>query len=193
MTPMQKIGLLALNEKRIKVFTSMELVINFAQTGKAYLTGLALTDDPASLGVSMLQFNNQNTNPDIIHSGPIEMTDKTKSPAVPETEPNETSAGILAAAKAIVTQIFASQPKPTEVAAPAPAPESFSEAVEVIKDMATGMAEFKKISDERDVKYDELKSNFDSLQKEFAALKTTPVEPGRPDHSGAEGYTSAGY
>lgn len=183
--------LLALNEKRIKVFTSMELVINFAQTGKAYLTGLALTDDPASLGVSMLQFNNQNTNPDIIHSGPIEMTDKTKAPAVSETETTETSAGILAAAKSLVTQLFANQPKPE--AAPAKEPESFSEAVEVIKEMASGMAEFKKQADRRDEEYSALESKFDALQEEFAALKGTPAQPERTDHAGAESYKSAGY
>lgn len=185
--------LLELNEKRIKVFTSMELVINFAQTGKAYLTGLALTDDPASLGVSMLQFNTQNTNPDIIHSGPIEMTDKTKSPAVPGTESNEPNAGILAAAKAIVAQVFAIQPKPAEVPAPVPAPESFSEAVEVIKDMATGMAEFKKMADERDAEYRRLKTSFDNLEAEFSALKNTPDAAERQAHAGGESYTSAGY
>lgn len=41
---------------REKVFTSMELQKNFANTGKTYLIGLALTDSPASLGTSMLKF-----------------------------------------------------------------------------------------------------------------------------------------
>lgn len=184
--------LLTLNKKRIKVFPSMEIKTNFAQTGKAYLTGLAITDDPASLGVSMLQFSRKkpNPDPDTIYSEYIEMTEKTTPPAVPDTEP---TAGILAAAKAIVAQVFAIQPKPAEVAAPAPAPESFSEAVEVIKDMATGMAEFKKMADERDAEYSKLKTSFDNLEAEFSALKSTPDAAERQDHAGGESYTSAGY
>ena len=33
-----------------KLFTSMEVNTSFADTGSAYLVGLAVTDDPASLG-----------------------------------------------------------------------------------------------------------------------------------------------
>ncbi|MDU3935344.1 MAG: GPO family capsid scaffolding protein, partial [Serratia liquefaciens] len=40
-----------------KVFTSMEIRRDFAKTGKAYLVGLAVTDDPASLGTEMLEFS----------------------------------------------------------------------------------------------------------------------------------------
>nr|DAQ11812.1 MAG TPA: capsid scaffolding protein [Caudoviricetes sp.] len=40
-----------------KLFTSMEVNTSFADTGKAYLVGLAATDDPASLGTEMLQFS----------------------------------------------------------------------------------------------------------------------------------------
>jgi hypothetical protein len=40
-----------------KVYTSMEIQPNFANSGKAYLIGLAVTDDPASLGTEMLEFS----------------------------------------------------------------------------------------------------------------------------------------
>lgn len=39
-----------------KVYTSMEIAANFANTGKCYLVGLAVTDDPASLGTEYLEF-----------------------------------------------------------------------------------------------------------------------------------------
>ncbi|CAI1149173.1 GPO family capsid scaffolding protein [Serratia ficaria] len=39
-----------------KVYTSMEIRPNFANTGKCYLVGLAVTDDPASLGTEYLEF-----------------------------------------------------------------------------------------------------------------------------------------
>ena len=41
---------------REKVFTSMELMKPFGDTGKAYLVGLAMTDSPASMGTTMLKF-----------------------------------------------------------------------------------------------------------------------------------------
>lgn len=40
-----------------KVFSSIEIAPNFANTGKAYLYGLALTDSPASLGTEVLKFS----------------------------------------------------------------------------------------------------------------------------------------
>ncbi len=48
--------LVALNKKRKKVYTSMEIDHNFSGKGKAYLVGLAVTDSPASLGTEMLEF-----------------------------------------------------------------------------------------------------------------------------------------
>lgn len=48
--------LIALNKAGQKVYTSMEIQPNFANTGKCYLVGLAVTDDPASLGTEYLEF-----------------------------------------------------------------------------------------------------------------------------------------
>ena len=50
-------SLVALVKKGQKLFTSMEVSPKFADTGKAYLVGLAATDDPASLGTEMLVFS----------------------------------------------------------------------------------------------------------------------------------------
>ncbi|MGP2470710.1 GPO family capsid scaffolding protein [Yersinia sp. 2540 StPb PI] len=44
-------------KKRQKVYTSMEVNTKFADTESAYLVGLAVTDDPASLGTEMLSFS----------------------------------------------------------------------------------------------------------------------------------------
>ncbi|MCL1074817.1 GPO family capsid scaffolding protein [Shewanella dokdonensis] len=49
--------LLAMNKARQKIYTSVEIDPNFAKTGKCYLTGLAVTDSPASLGTEMLAFS----------------------------------------------------------------------------------------------------------------------------------------
>lgn len=50
----------AMNKARQKLFTSIEVHPKFADTGEAYLTGLAVTDSPASLGTEMLAFAQQN-------------------------------------------------------------------------------------------------------------------------------------
>jgi len=50
-------SLVELVKKCQKLFTSMEVSPKFADTGKAYLVGLAATDDPASLGTEMLTFS----------------------------------------------------------------------------------------------------------------------------------------
>ncbi|MDR6642756.1 hypothetical protein J2X57_001968 [Luteibacter sp. 1214] len=52
--------LVAMTAKGQKVFTSIEVNPKFAQTGKAYLMGLAVTDNPASLGTEMLAFSASN-------------------------------------------------------------------------------------------------------------------------------------
>lgn len=49
--------LVALSKARQKVYSSIEFSEKFADTGKAYLMGLAFTDSPASLGTEMLQFS----------------------------------------------------------------------------------------------------------------------------------------
>lgn len=48
--------MVALAKKRQKIYTSIEVNPAFADTGEAYLVGLAATDDPASLGTDALQF-----------------------------------------------------------------------------------------------------------------------------------------
>ncbi|MDU5488359.1 MAG: GPO family capsid scaffolding protein [Serratia liquefaciens] len=54
MTPLDE--LVAMVKAGQKVYTSMEIRPNFANTGKCYLVGLAVTDDPASLGTEYLEF-----------------------------------------------------------------------------------------------------------------------------------------
>lgn len=50
-------SLIEMNRKRQKVYTSVEINPNFSDMNSAYLVGLAVTDNPASLGTSMLEFS----------------------------------------------------------------------------------------------------------------------------------------
>ncbi|AZC72348.1 GPO family capsid scaffolding protein [Pseudomonas chlororaphis] len=49
--------LLYLNDRGQKLFSSIEITPNFRGTGKAYLTGLGVTDEPASVGTQELYFS----------------------------------------------------------------------------------------------------------------------------------------
>lgn len=51
--------LLELNRAGQKIYTSIEVQPKFADSGKAYLVGLAVTDTPASLGTEALSFSAQ--------------------------------------------------------------------------------------------------------------------------------------
>ncbi len=53
--------LLDYNASGQKLFTSIEVLENFAKTGKAYLGGLGITDQPGSLGTDRLSFSRKET------------------------------------------------------------------------------------------------------------------------------------
>lgn len=53
--------LMSLHDQGQKLFTSIEVWPNFGDTGKAYLTGIAVTDAPASLGTEPLRKYCKNT------------------------------------------------------------------------------------------------------------------------------------
>ncbi|WP_237673705.1 GPO family capsid scaffolding protein [Vreelandella profundi] len=49
----------AINKKRQKVYSSIEINHKFGDTDQAYLEGLAVTDSPASLGTEMMKFSRE--------------------------------------------------------------------------------------------------------------------------------------
>jgi len=51
--------LLMLNDQGQKLFGSIEITPNFRGKGKAYMTGMAVTDEPASVGTQELYFSNK--------------------------------------------------------------------------------------------------------------------------------------
>ena len=56
-----------------KLFFSMEITKNFAGTGEAYLTGLAATDAPASLGTTCARFSKEPGNIEKYVAEPVEL------------------------------------------------------------------------------------------------------------------------
>lgn len=63
--------LIEINKKAQKIYSSIEMIPNFAGTNKAYCIGLAVTDSPASLGTEALKFS-QNFNIETFKSEALE-------------------------------------------------------------------------------------------------------------------------
>ncbi len=118
--------LLAINKRKQKKYTSIEVAEDFGGTGKAGLVGLAVTDNPASLGTEALSFSAlkpmfdaRKQNPNNFFTAAIE------ADIVMEGTPTD-GAGVADAIKAgfasLATMFSRTEPeKPKEEAKPKPA------------------------------------------------------------------------
>lgn len=68
-----------------KLFTSMEITFDFRKSGKAYLTGLGATDDPASVGTTEVRFSKSADKLKAAVSPFVEAETKTFTDQQPET------------------------------------------------------------------------------------------------------------
>lgn len=172
--------LIKINADRQKVYTSIEINPNFAQTGKAYFQGLAVTDSPASLGTEMLQFAAQqgDKNPFASRKADkgnfiseaqetaIEFEDKPEAPAGEH-------AGLFAAATAFFKQFTpkkegeAETPPPAQPNPPAQPPANdnaaFAQFADAMGKMSAGMEAFTK----------KVETDLGTLRQDFTNLKTS--------------------
>ena len=158
-------SLIALNQKKQKVYTSIEVDENFANKGSAYLIGLAVTDSPASLGTEMLQFAaGAKVNP---------FSDKKQRPenlftAAQEValefeeikEPQSYSAGLLDKVK----NMFKTQDKKSV--------ESFSEQEQAIVEIAQETANQGQVVSKLETDFTDLNTAHEQLKTDFNELKT---------------------
>ena len=197
-----------------KIYTSMEITPDFANTKKAYLTGLAITDKPASLGTTANYTAAKHRAGEKFFSAyraaepkEIVMNENQNDPALTEQE----AEGIFAR---LFKKYFAdTAPAETEAAATAPAePEAAAtapaepEAAATVPEEPEAAAEYALKLGELTEKYSRAAALFDkldgeieaaraetaALRAEFDAFKvdidTRPVSGNRADHTGtAEG------
>ena len=81
------------NSEDLRLFFSMELTHDFAKTGKTYLTGLATTDRPASLGTSEAHFSRQDD--DMVFRGGAEEIAASEFAVMPEPESKNIVAAVV--------------------------------------------------------------------------------------------------
>lgn len=195
-------SLVAMNKAGQKLYTSIEVDPNFADTGEAYLVGLAVTDTPASLGTELLTFAQQNpgvnplagrkTSKDTLFTAAAEFTLEL------EAEQSEAVTGPLATAlekfTAVMTKLMGNEK-------PAPAVQQHSTQVPDVVAALTAMQDMAQAFTQQQAqdakKLDELASKFNQLQAEHKDLvtKLSTQEQGtpRPTASGGDGYVQADY
>lgn len=161
-------SLIAINKKKQKVYTSMEVDENFAKTGSAYLIGLAVTDSPASLGTEMLQFaagaqvnplNDRKQRPENLFSAATEVSIEFEEVKTQRSY----SAGLLDTVK----KLFTKQEKAEQKSA-----ESFSEQEQAILEIATETSKQGEAVSDLEEKYNSLNTAHEQLQQDFNELKT---------------------
>ena len=166
---------IAANKAGQKVYTSIEIVENFAGTGEAYLVGLALTDSPASLGTERLNFTAQPADATYTAQPFTPMGQKAHAFAVGmahpvelkftengETENDTEAKGFFAELKNALLSAFAAQPQKTQTGLN-----------EGLKETLTAFAATtaQKLQ-EMQTALDEQKQAHDTLATQFASLKT---------------------
>ena len=162
-------ALIALNKEGQKVYTSVEIDTNFANTGKAYLVGLAVTDNPASLGTEMLSFSHNGLNArklkaDNIFTAAIE----TELEFVEETQSIfEKIKGLFAKKEKSDDERFSDQTQAIELLA-----EQTKETLEKLTALSSDLAK-------QQAEIEEMKAGNAEIQATFAELKK-PVEPENP-------------
>ena len=186
-------ALIALNKKGQKVYTSIEVNPKFADTGKAYLVGLAITDSPASLGTEALSFSAQHgtlasrkQDKDNLFSAAEE--------AQLEFEEITDQPSAFAAIKARVSEfINKSKDKEGKDAA------NFSDIGEALESLVTLATQQAEKADASATAFAALQTQFTSLDDELKALKTKLGQTAdhsqsqRPQATGGDGTVLTTY
>ncbi|MBP9941445.1 MAG: GPO family capsid scaffolding protein [Comamonas sp.] len=190
-------ALVAMNKAKQKIYTSIEVDPNFAKSGEAYLTGLAVTDSPASLGTEVLKF--AAGNPD---ASPFK--GKKHSEGALFSAAVETELGLEGDAESIASTLitkFSDMLKNLSgITAPKPTPETSdafaTKTLEVLgaadaaiqqqaKELAAEKAAREKLAGE----FSTLEKKFNELTEKLSAQDSSTTH--RPEATGSEGVVQA--
>lgn len=190
-------ALVAMNKAKQKIYTSIEVDPNFAKSGEAYLTGLAVTDSPASLGTEVLKF--AAGNPDASPFKGKKHSDGALFSAAVETELGlEGDAESIAST--LITKFSDMLKNLSGITAPKPTPETSdafaTKTLEVLgaadaaiqqqaKELAAEKAAREKLAGE----FSTLEKKFNELTQKLSAQDGNTT--GRPEATGNEGAVLA--
>lgn len=166
------------NQQGKKLFTSIEFYPKFADTGRAYLVGLAVTDIPASRGTEPLKFHATTSNSQFTELQELTLmsvTPQVATPVVPQSAAENTVPQTLTVPVteqklepkaddsflAKFAALFAKKPEGMTSAEQDAILQGFSNLQKDITDAANANAE----------QYQALEQKFTALQAEFTGLK----------------------
>lgn len=159
--------LIQINKSRQKIYTSIEVNADFANTGKAYLMGLGITDTPASLGTDILEFTQKNPTGSPLSGRKLDK-DNLFSEAVEadiEFVEVEEKPSLSDRLKGVMTK-FRSRVDQTD--------ENLSEVLDAIEEIAAHSLATDEIVEQLALSIQELaeyKTKFDELESAFEAFK----------------------
>ena len=189
-----------------KIYTSMEIVRPFADTGKAYLAGLAITDTPASLGTTanFSRAAEQAGSQQTVFSA-YRLLEETVMPQ------NQTADQPLteACAESLFARLLAKfttahkpeQPETTPAQPAVEQPQDYSQTIaELRQEYQTAGELVQKLLDKQEADgkaYNELAANHEKLRQEFdtllARLETEPAAGERQEHTGSNNQPTVGW
>lgn len=166
-----------INKKRQKMYSSVEIDTNFADTGEAYLMGLAVTDSPASLSTERLMFSAIEKEPKNLFSQYHECT-------VPSDD------NLLDQLKGFFSKFSQDQ-----ATAKAEDKVELSKGFEMVIEhfnakLDEQTSKFNTALAEKDNQINALKSELDELKGKFKVIDNTPETPNpRPPATGQTNFT----
>ena len=196
-----------------KIYTSMEIVRPFADTGKAYLAGLAITDTPASLGTTanFSRAAEQAGSQQTVFSA-YRLLEETVMPQNQTQPQNQTADQPLTevGAESLFARLLAKftaphkpeQPETQPTQPTVEQPQDYSQTIAELRQeyQAAGELVQKLLAKQEadDKAYNELAANHEKLRQEFDNLKqrleTEPAAGERQEHTGSgEPTPTAGW
>lgn len=188
-----------------KIYTSMEITPRFADTKKAYLTGLAITDTPASLGTTANYTAAKNKAEEKIFTAyrqtetqEIAMT----KPQDSNQEENQAKPLTEEHAESIFSRLFAKYfgKKEPEQETPAINPEQPSEpkdGQQIKQDGWDGFSKTAQLIEKLDEKIEAQQTEYNALRAEFdkfkAEIEAAPYTGQRQEHSGNQAAASVAW
>ena len=178
-------SLVALKDKKQKLFTSIEVTPNFAGTGKAYLSGLAFTDSPAALGTEAMKFRSAvsdaspfhftETQKNALFTPPIETTfefAETTPVGTPGKDPDAQANGIMDALLRALRGYSAKPDAAPPVAPPAAANTPDPQAVAAFAAIHDSMGKFAMLITENTARVEQIASEFAAFRSDSSAMRT---------------------
>ena len=180
-------ALIELNKRSQKIYASMEVEPNFADTGKAYLMGLAVTDNPASLGVEALQFSAKNGN--------LKSRKTSASTLFTAVEPmdldlEELESSAISDLKAKFASLFARVQKIQKEDTGQAFAAMSEQIVEMFEQQLDSQEKYRKQTERLDEQITALQAQVETLQAAFSSIE---IDPKRPPVDGGDGQILATY